>query len=250
MLRSIRTVLGYTIQALDGYIGLSKDFLFDDRQWVVRYLIVKTEKWLPGRKVLVSPRFINDLNWAARIIKINCSRVSIESSPRLDMHAPVSHEFETAFYDHYTVANHWPVTEPRDNPTNGYAHVTKNSNHFNNTANHNPPISKTYGLQLVSEVTGYNIEARDKLTGHVEDFIVDEHSWQIRYLVIDTRNWLPAPKVIVNPQWFKTVDWNHKKISTRLTARQIKDSPRYHPWDPVNIKSATCLYDYRGRPVK
>ena len=40
MLRSVKNLEGYAIGGTDGEIGHAKDFYFDDRAWVVRYLVV------------------------------------------------------------------------------------------------------------------------------------------------------------------------------------------------------------------
>jgi sporulation protein YlmC with PRC-barrel domain len=49
---------GKTIQASDGVIGHVEDVYFDDREWTIRYLAVKTGKWLPGRTVLLASQTI------------------------------------------------------------------------------------------------------------------------------------------------------------------------------------------------
>ena len=58
MLRSMKEIKGYVLGAQDGDIGRCHDFLFDDKNWAVRYIVADTKKWLPGRKVLISP-YIN-----------------------------------------------------------------------------------------------------------------------------------------------------------------------------------------------
>jgi len=166
------------------------------------------------------------------------------------MHAPVSHEFETAFYDHYTTPYYWTGAELWGDTPDAYVRTEGKNIRKSIAINHNPPFSRTYGLQLISEVSGYHVNARDRMIGHVEDFIMEELSWNIRFLVIRIRNWLPTPKVILNIKWFKTVDWNHKNITTRLKADQIRKSQRYNPREPINKNFDSSLYDYYGRPVK
>ena len=55
MLRRMRDLKGLAIGARDGDIGAANDFIFDDKAWTIRYLIADTSRWLPGRKVLISP---------------------------------------------------------------------------------------------------------------------------------------------------------------------------------------------------
>jgi hypothetical protein len=78
---------------------------------------------------------------------------------------------------------------------------------------------------------------------------VDQDSWTIRYLVIDTRNWLPASKkVLVAPDWVDLVDWKRSKVLMDLTSSQIKNSPEFDPTLPVNRSYEATLYDFYGRP--
>jgi len=98
-------------------------------------------------------------------------------------------------------------------------------------------------------VTGYHIQAGDGEIGHVEDFIVDDEAWSLRYIVVDTRNWLPGRKVLVSPQWAETVDWAEEKLWLDLSTDSIKNSPEYDPLAPINREYERRLYDYYGRPV-
>jgi hypothetical protein len=63
--------------------------------------------------------------------------------------------------------------------------------------------------------------------GHVDDFIVDDETWAIRYLVIDTQNWLPGKKVLVSPQWIERVSWSESKVFVNVSRETIKKSPEY-----------------------
>ena len=90
MLRRARELTGYRLLASDGEIGTCTDFLFDDRDWVVRYMVADTRKWLPGRKVLISPASLGEPDWNSQTFPIGLSRQQIKDSPALDEHEPVS----------------------------------------------------------------------------------------------------------------------------------------------------------------
>ena len=62
-------------------------------------------------------------------------------------------------------------------------------------------------LRSTRDVSGHHIQAADGEIGHVEDFIIDDETWAIRYLIIDTQNWWPGKKVLVSPQWIERVSW-------------------------------------------
>jgi hypothetical protein len=104
-------------------------------------------------------------------------------------------------------------------------------------------------LRSAETTLGYHLEATDGTIGHIEEFLVDERSWQIRYLVIDTRNWLPGRKVVVAPAWIESTDWVRRRLVVNLTRHAIKHSPPYDPdlqWNPAY--SAELHEHYRRPP--
>jgi hypothetical protein len=84
------------------------------------------------------------------------------------------------------------------------------------------------------EVAGYSIHASDGHIGHVEDFVVDDEEWVVRYIVVDTRNWLPGRKVLVSPEWVSRIDWRSNAVSIDHSRDEIRKSPHYDPNQPVN----------------
>ncbi|MBN1991100.1 MAG: PRC-barrel domain containing protein, partial [Anaerolineae bacterium] len=103
-------------------------------------------------------------------------------------------------------------------------------------------------LRSFWEVLGYHIQARDGEIGHVEDFVVDDEIWVMRYLVIDTKNWWPGKKVLIAPQWIENFDWQKAHVHINLNRETIKNSPEFDPAMPINRKYEIRLYDYYGQP--
>ena len=62
MLRSATDLQGYSISGTDGDIGQLDRMFFDDAQWTVRHLVIDTGKWLPGRRVLISPAAVERID--------------------------------------------------------------------------------------------------------------------------------------------------------------------------------------------
>ena len=82
-------------------------------------------------------------------------------------------------------------------------------------------------LRSTHDVSGHDIQATDGGIGHVEDFFVDDETWAIRYLIVDTRNWWPGKKVLISPKWIERVSWPESKVFINLTRAAIKESPEY-----------------------
>ena len=82
-------------------------------------------------------------------------------------------------------------------------------------------------MRSTHQVTDYHIQASDGEIGHVEDFIIDDETWAIRYLIVDTRNWWPGKKVLLSPQWIESVSWEEGKVYVDLLRETIRQSPEY-----------------------
>ncbi len=100
-LRSTSEVTGYHIQAIDGEIGHINDFLFDDKEWRIRHLVVDTGNWLPGKKVLLAPPWIQRIQWAAQKVHFALSKDSVQHSPPFDSSFLDTDDYEEAMLDHY-----------------------------------------------------------------------------------------------------------------------------------------------------
>lgn len=117
-LRSSDEVSGYRIVASDGELGKVEDFVIDDRDWSIGYVVIDTRKWLPGRTVLVAPAWIESVDWAARSIAVDLDRGAIESAPAYDASRVISQDYEVALYEHYGKA----MNREGDSSERGEAH--------------------------------------------------------------------------------------------------------------------------------
>lgn len=242
MLRSIKDITTYSIRAKDGEIGNAKDVLFDDRRWVLRYLVVDTGNWLTGKKVLVSPLNLlkPDVGESPRLFPLALTKEQIKKSPLLNEDAPISRQFEAEYANYYNHDFYWFSPET-------YAAKDRASDPI--THSENLKDIRESHLRSTDELMGYHIEAEDGEFGHVEDFIIQDETWTVKYLVIDSRNWLPGKKFLVDINWIHDFQWGNKSATVRLTQEQIEQSPEYHPGEPINVDYLNRLYDYYGKPV-
>lgn len=244
MLRSTKELRGYTIRALEGDIGRVHEFYFDDLAWIVRYLVVDTGRWLPGRKVLLWPGVLEQPDWETQSLPVGLTKEQVENSPPISFDEPVSRQMEADLHAYYGWAPYWRLGMPVGGPSpatpgEGVAGVAEE-------AQKGPSDPH---LRSTREVIGYHIQARDEEAGHVDDLIVDDKAWYIRYLVVDTRNWLPGRKVLVAPAWADQVNWVLRKVYVDLSRETIENSPEFDPAMPVNREYEVQLYDYYGRPA-
>jgi sporulation protein YlmC with PRC-barrel domain len=100
-LRSFEAITGYHIHTSDGDIGHVEDFLVEEADWAIHYLVVDTKNWLPGKRVLVSPRSVTEIDWTDNLVKINVSRRSVKDSPAYDASKTVDRTYEKQFHKYY-----------------------------------------------------------------------------------------------------------------------------------------------------
>ncbi len=247
MLRSLNAIRGYTIRALDDSLGEVSDFLFDEATWAIRYMVADTRRWLPGRKVLIPRQAFGAPEWDSRQFQVSLTKEQVKNSPPLDSNAPVSRQMEMSLHRHYDYQPYWTfaaagVTTPYP-PVPPMVEPLPPEDMDRDIPDGDPD------LRSVGEVTDYHIEASDGGIGHVEDFIGDDEAWAIRYVAIDTRNWLPGRKVLISPHWLETISWHDRLAHVSMTKDAIRSSPEYDPEEPVNRDYEQNLHDYYGRPA-
>jgi hypothetical protein len=241
MLSKIKTIAGYQLACKDGDIGRAREFYFDDKYWTIRYLVANTGSWLTGRLVLISPYALLNLVPETKTVTLDLTKEQIKNSPSLDADKPVSRQFEDSYYGYYGFPAYW------EGPYNwGYSPTFERNRE---SWGKFQPGAKAWDHHLRStlEVTGYEIQATDGVIGHVVDFILDDRTWEIRYLIISTANWWPGKHVLVSPQWIERVSWTESKVHIDLTRKTIQDSPEFTEADLVTRDYEIVLHGHYNR---
>jgi len=256
MLRTAGELKGVTIQATDGDIGSVQDLYFDDHSWTVRYLVVDTGTWLPGRQVLISPfafRAVSGASW----LQTTLTKDQIETSPSIDTDRPVNRQREIEYSRYYGYPHYWvgpfrwgEVAYPStlDLAYAGVPVTPLQPSMVEEEMLARERESVNPNLRSARNVMGDYIQATDGDLGHVEDFLVDDETWAIRYIIVDTRNWLPGRKVLVSPEWIQRVSWEDSKVYMDLSKRHIEAGPEFDSSLPPAREHEERLYDHLGRP--
>ena len=246
MLCTVKTLKGYTLNSLDGEIGRVKEFYFDDRHWTIRYLVANTGTWLVERQVLISPYALGAINKSVfeQQIGINLTKEQIQNSPSLGSDKPVSRQFEENYFGYYD----WPIYwhGPSRWGTSPIL-VHDREKWKTSTQAEESSSARDHHLRSTNEVNGYHIEAEDGVIGHVEDFVIDDETWAIRYLMVNTHNFWPGRKVLISPQWIERVSWGQSKVFVNLSRETIKRSPEYTEEFLLTRDYETELHQYYKR---
>ena len=264
MLKRVKALYDYTVRGAEGEVGTVHDVYFDNCTWDVRYIVVDTGPWLLGRKILLSPDVIENLPLGEqRVILTGLTQQQVDESPEIDLEKPVSRQQLEDLHVYYgwpwqgsrfpaPVAYAPPGTmPPAVLPPSLYPPVEErlpNSAKEELKATMQGQRLENPCLRSCREVEGYDIQAPGGEIGHVVDFFVEEGAWTIRYLLVDTRNWLLQGKtVLISTDWITRIDWTDEDVYTDLHRETIKDSPAYDRSKPLPRDYEVILYQHYNR---
>jgi len=218
MLWNTRDLRGYSIRAIDGDIGKIYEFYFDDETWNVNYAVVYIGSWVSGRNILLSHDFLGQPDSYSQIVPVNLTKEQVENAPDVDTEKPVYCQRQGK------LPNDWPAYWGGGRlliagAFDGYS--------YKKAKREKPSVEGQEAdphLRSTREIIGYRIHASDGKLGHLSNFIVDDKTWAVCSIVINTRNWLPGRKAILPTQWVEEISWSKYRIlvgSLRETIRSL-----------------------------
>jgi hypothetical protein len=244
MLRNLKDFERYTVSATDGDVGTVIHFLFDDERWFVRYLVVETGGIFKRRQVLISPISFRNVDHSAARFHLALTMDKIRNSPNVDLDRPVSRQHEREYYGYYGYPYYWGYGGTWGM---GYYPGAMTSAGYDRAGERpGEPVADVH-LRSAKELTGYHIEGTDGSIGHVKDFAVDDESWAIRYMVIETSNWWVGKSVLIAPEWTSRISWLDRKVYVDMTRAAIKTSPEWAIDEPINRAFEEQLSRHYGR---
>ncbi len=242
MLRTTNSLIGHSIHATDGDLGKVTEFFFDDVTWRIRYMVVETGGWLSGRKVLISPIAMKKPDWDSKILPVALTREQVRKSPDIDTKKTVSRQHELELAGHYNWPSFWGELYT------GFPFIPAQEE--TPKAEEEKAVQNKKGdphLRSTRQVAGYRFHATDGQIGSVDNYIVDDEKWVIRYLVADISPWLPGRKILVSPNWIERVEWDTSEVFVNLTREAVRKSPEFNPLQPVSPDYERTLYNHYGR---
>jgi hypothetical protein len=218
MLQNIKDLYGSKLAAADGAIGHVKDFYFDDKTWVIRYVVADTGSWLTGRLVLLSPHAFGQVDRSENTLHVKLHKQQIQDSPSIDSHQPISRQYEVAYYNYYGWPAYWngsavwglgdyPVVLP---PSKAQMEA------------HLHPDPKDRHLQSTRAITDYAIQAVDGPIGHLSGLKMDDRSWAIRDLVVEAGHWYSGKEILIAPAKVERISYEESTIFVNLTKADIQ----------------------------
>lgn len=216
---------GYAVSGTDGHLGTVADLLFDDASWKMRWLVVSTGDWFPAHDVLLPVGVVGYPDPARRQIGVALTVQQIQDSRHVDSDLPVSQQAGVGS----------PLDRATAGPRTGYAVLRRSR-------------PDDPHLRSMEAVIGHRVHAIDGLIGHVDDLLIDDADWSVRFVKVDTRSWGPARRVLLPPRLIRKIDWPARSVHLDVDRREIESRSSHGPIAaaaPVHGEVVVACHDIR-----
>ncbi|SDK48854.1 PRC-barrel domain-containing protein [Sediminibacillus albus] len=204
-----------------------KELYFDDTQWAIRYLGVDTRKWLPGRRVLLSPSSFTKIDPDNQTVHVSNDKETVRNSPSLEEASSMTPSYEVALTRYYGWTPYWTgglLWGRQDVPLVGTVDEKLPDRPEDESADLADEI--THNLREIDELKeSFTVHASDGKIGKIDDVVIDDNNWKLRYLVVETGQDYRWKYVLLSPDWTQSVDWVDNNIYLDVTLEVVRTGP-------------------------
>ncbi len=238
MLKILTSFYGHTVKANDGDAGTVHEFLFEDNLWEIKHVVVKIGDWLTSRKVSVPIEVVGKSELTASSLRVGLTVEEIEGCPALGAEQSGVLPEEFGWLGPMLPGGPAPLPLVPIPPL-----IAETENQL--------PESElnVRNLRSTRDVVGCHVQSRREEIGNLEDFVLDDEHWRIRYLAIGTKNRPSGKHILLSPSWISSAQWDENRIYVDLRKESVEKSPEFDPSLPFDRAYEIRLYDYYfGRP--
>ncbi|HLO59255.1 MAG TPA: PRC-barrel domain-containing protein [Bacteroidales bacterium] len=273
MKRGINEIIGHSVVTSDGTKGKIKDCLFDRENWQVRYLEVDFGNLFSSDRILIPRTLLKDSHITDDDLLLNVKNSVVKLGPKPEEDLPISRQYEerlNGYYNQETYSTSRTYSTGEAGAGRGYgvtgettfgpgSGVTESANSASAYPSDYPSrrvpqytstedSKQSSNLFSFKEVNGYKIHATDGVLGSVEDLIIDENSWEIVYMVVDTNNWLPwSKKTLIDISFIENINYGTREAEISLNTDFLKNAPDYDEDRFVDDQYESNLRNYYER---
>lgn len=204
LVRDVSTLIGSPVIAKNGETGRVRDFLFDDRSWQVRSIVLDAGNWLRRRDVVLPVSVLEPPDWEKNLLRVNLTRAQVRNSPDIDVEKPVYRQQELAMREYFGALACWVDTE-------------FGLGSFPTGVKFASQPGEDAHLRSVHHLVGYRVRATDGYLGRLQGFLMDKESWQLGYLDVSVSRTLHPRLVAVPTDWVERISWAEFRIYLRHT---------------------------------
>lgn len=221
MLQNTTELYGHKLVATDGDIGHLKDFYFDDTTWAIRYLVADTGTWLTGRPVLIARHALAVLDSHENTLHIKLRKQQIQNSTTDSANKLLSGEDEVGCCRYYGWPAHWESGARKDLPDPSEIQPSSSARTESRVPYRH--LGDKH-LQSTQSITDYLIQTPDGVIGSVSGCIVDNQSWMVRELIVETGHWLSGKEIRIPTAQIKQIKCEYSSVMVDLSKEDIRRS--------------------------
>lgn len=234
-LHSATGLTGYAIRASDGIIGKIRELYFDDSTWALRYFVVDVRKWLFRKHVLLSPQAMGRPDSERHLVPTSVTMNQVSHSPKINTDMPIALQVQEQLHKHYGWELYWGAEALIGSSDTEVFSPMEPANA--NGAPFDPHLRTT------RVVLGHLVQAKDGLAGSVDDFLIDEATWSIRYLVVRLDD---GRRVAMPTLWVRQIRLETTQVHVDVEIETIRGCIPVAPWaeerEPVTSGAAVSRH--------
>jgi sporulation protein YlmC with PRC-barrel domain len=244
-LREASSLINFSLYSQDGEeVGQVLDVLFDDKEWVVRYIEVDLTPLGLEKKVLIPPDSIEIPDWEVERVLVPMKGEELRSLPSLPLDEPVSRPYLIELYEKSGWIPYWVESkfhDERPGPKKLKAQLGDEEQR-----------GQDPHLFNLGEMSEYRVEATDGDVGYVDELILDEEEFVVYYLVVAIEAEIPeeesSKNVLVAPDWVTDFDRGMITVRVDVDRETLAAAPEYDPSAPITRDYEYQVFDHYGRP--
>jgi hypothetical protein len=214
MIRSYKRMQETRIRALDGEIGILKDVYFDDSSWQIQYFVIELGTWFSGKDVLVPPGVVSPFDGVS--LKVELTKAELRSCPHADEAIPVS------LQERYRARSFFNLVCTAGSLMNGGPLIVPPISFDANDASVIDPH-----LRSCRNVSRYELVARDGDVGAIQDLLIDDSFWLIRFVVAIVNGVRDRQAKLFGPQIIEDIEWSLSVVKIGANRNQALLKPSF-----------------------
>jgi uncharacterized protein YrrD len=245
MLYKATTLRNYEMQSLDGEVRAIAQFYFDDRTWIIRYVGAEASGGpFSDRDVLIPFNALLVVDETMGRLSVSLTKEQIEHCPELKTHLPVSSQSGPAYHDYYDRGTKTAI----DSGLSPYIPGPDlDTDRGKSRSCDRAEDGWDRHLRCTHALTGYRVESTDGDIGRIDDFIVEDKTWAIRYLVLNAHHWWPGRKTLIPTEWIGSISAGKLQATISMKRKTIMESPAYNEHAAITRDYEARLYQHYDR---
>ncbi|PSL50806.1 PRC-barrel domain protein [Salsuginibacillus halophilus] len=245
MLFEAKKLRNFGVITSDGELGKIDDVYMDEDQWVIRYLVVNRKPLLPGGKVLVSPIAVERMDINGQTIHLNVTKEELEEAPGKEEAEPITRKKELELHHHFGYGYYWPAQGMWGSFPYPHQLRVEAPHHQRPQELPNEEEIKVRSLkEMTGDWSGYDVEGSDGDIGTIDDVIVEDDTWNIRYISVDTGRLFSTGHAVLSSSWILHTEDEEKKVRVKMARHEVQAAPEYVPGQPLDREFEERLFDH------